>query len=88
MNLSDARYRLAHDFYLQQTGTTALFFAAQGGFLDITKILLKAGGIVDCPSVDGGTALFVACQGGHASIVKELLNAGANVNAFMKVNFN
>lgn len=68
-----------------QTGTTALFFAAQGGFLDITKILLKNGAMVDCPSVDGGTALFIACQGGYVNIVKELLNAGANVNAFMKV---
>lgn len=73
-------------FIACQTGTTALFFAAQGGFIDITKILLKGGAIVDCSSVDGGTALFVACQGGHALIVKELLNAGANVNAFMKVN--
>jgi hypothetical protein len=39
-----------------------LFFAAQGGYLDITKILLKNGAMVDCPSFDGGTALFVACQ--------------------------
>jgi ankyrin repeat protein len=62
-----------------------LFFAAQGGYLDIIKILLKNGALVDCPSVDGGTPLFVACQGGHANIVKELLNAGATVNAYMKV---
>jgi len=53
--------------------------------LDVTKILLKAGAMVDMPSVDGGTALFVACQGGHANIVKMLLEVGANVNAFMKV---
>lgn len=79
--------RISDAFVIQQTGTTALFFAAQGGFIDITKVLLKAGAIVDVASVDGGTALFVACQGGHANIVKELLNAGANVNAFMKVKF-
>lgn len=68
-----------------QTGTTALFFAAQGGHLNVAKILLKAGALVDCTSVDGGTALFVACQGGHSNMVKELLTSGANANALMKV---
>lgn len=34
-----------------QTGTTALFFAAQGGYVDIARILLKAGAPVDCCSV-------------------------------------
>ena len=33
------------------TGTTALFFASQGGYVDITKILLKSGALVDCASV-------------------------------------
>lgn len=37
--------------YYLQTGTTALFFAAQGGYVDIAKILIKAGAIVDCASV-------------------------------------
>ncbi|ETN62064.1 hypothetical protein AND_006257 [Anopheles darlingi] len=33
------------------TGTTALFFAAQGGYVDVARILLKAGAPVDCSSV-------------------------------------
>jgi len=33
-----------------QTGTCALFFAAQGGFLDIVKELLAHGAPVDLPS--------------------------------------
>lgn len=33
------------------TGTTPLFFAAQGGYLDVVKILIKAGASVDTPSV-------------------------------------
>ena len=33
-----------------QTGTCALFFAAQGGFLDIVKELLSHGAPVDLPS--------------------------------------
>lgn len=67
------------------TGTTPLFFAAQGGHLDVVKILMKTGASVDTPSADGGTPLFVAAQGGHVKIVRELLDCGANVNAHMKV---
>ena len=35
---------------LLQTGTCALFFSAQGGFLDIVKELLSHGAPVDLPS--------------------------------------
>lgn len=34
-----------------QTGTTALFFAAQGGYMDIASLLLEHGAIVDSCSV-------------------------------------
>lgn len=37
-------------FYLQ-TGTTALFFAAQGGYMDIASLLLEHGAIVDSCSI-------------------------------------
>ena len=33
-----------------QTGTCALFFASQGGFLDIVKLLIDHGVPVDIPS--------------------------------------
>ena len=33
-----------------QTGTCALFFAAQGGFVDVVKELLSHGAPVDLPS--------------------------------------
>ena len=36
-----------------QTGTSALFFAAQGGYLDITQILLDRRAPVDAPSEVG-----------------------------------
>lgn len=67
------------------TGTTALFFAAQSGHLEVVKILLEAGANLELASQDGGNALFVAVQSGNVKIVKELLDAGANVNAYMKV---
>lgn len=33
-----------------QTGTCALFFAAQGGFLDIVRVLLDSGATLDLAS--------------------------------------
>ena len=48
-----------------QTGTTALFFAAQGGYLDIALILLDRGAPVDAPSEVGrhadGTGVGRVC---------------------------
>jgi ankyrin repeat protein len=67
------------------TGTTPLFFAAQGGHLDIVNVLLDKGAPLDSASVDGGSPLFVACQCGHMDVVKELVNRGAKVNTHMKV---
>jgi len=37
-------------FFAFQTGTCALFFASQGGFLDIVKELISHGAPVDLPS--------------------------------------
>lgn len=34
-----------------QTGTTALFFAAQGGYMDIANLLLEHGALVDSCSI-------------------------------------
>ncbi|GBP38784.1 Ankyrin repeat domain-containing protein 29 [Eumeta japonica] len=77
-----------------QTGTSALFFAAQGGFLEVARALLHAGAAIDAPSTncaymwprlqDGGTPLFVACQCGHLPVVHELIARGADVNSCMK----
>ncbi|XP_019623885.1 PREDICTED: ankyrin repeat domain-containing protein 29-like [Branchiostoma belcheri] len=66
----------------RHTGTCALFFAAQGGFLDIVKLLLDKGAPVEHPP-DGGTPLFVACQCNHLAVVRELLGRGANIHATM-----
>ncbi|KAK6625359.1 hypothetical protein RUM43_005656 [Polyplax serrata] len=66
------------------TGTTALFFAAQAGYLDVVRILLDNGAPVDSCSIDGGTPLFVACQCGHMAVVKELVKRGANISIYMK----
>ncbi|VVC98676.1 unnamed protein product, partial [Leptidea sinapis] len=61
------------------TGTSALFFAAQGGFLDIARLLLDAGAAIDAPSMDGASPLFKAAHKGHAPVVVELLNYKPNL---------
>ncbi|XP_037773371.1 LOW QUALITY PROTEIN: ankyrin repeat domain-containing protein 29-like, partial [Penaeus monodon] len=66
------------------TGTGALLFAAQGGFLDIVTILLDNGAKINQASKDGGTALIVAAQCGHLDVVTELLRRNADPNSAMK----
>lgn len=46
-------------FFLQQTGTTALFFAAQGGYLEIVQLLLDNKAPVDSMSVVKQFVIFV-----------------------------
>ncbi|XP_034776828.2 ankyrin repeat domain-containing protein 29-like isoform X3 [Acipenser ruthenus] len=63
-----------------QTGTTALFFAAQQGNNDIVKLLFEFGASTEFQTKDGGTALSAACQYGHSKVVETLLKNGANVH--------
>jgi len=49
-----------------QTGTCALFFASQGGFLDIVKELISHGAPVDLPSYVSPTK----CEGTFISHVQ------------------
>lgn len=45
-----------------QTGTCALFFACQGGFIDVVKVLLEHNASVDLASfVSVDLASFVSC---------------------------
>ena len=43
-------YSLLYKCFYFQTGTCALFFAAQGGYLDICQQLISHGAPVDLPS--------------------------------------
>lgn len=42
-----------------QTGTTALFFAAQAGYIDIAKILIRYGAYVDAASLVSALSIFL-----------------------------
>ena len=52
---------------LLQTGTCALFFAAQGGFLEIVKELLEKEATVDLPSQVPDLFFFLCCYAANYS---------------------
>jgi ankyrin repeat protein len=62
----------------QGDGLTALHAAAQGGNLDIVRVLIEAKANVEARSRLGGyTPLHLAAQGGHLTVVRALLDGGA-----------
>ena len=64
----------------QNSGRTALIFAAENGHVQIVELLLKAGANVDEKDIGGTTALINAAYGGCVQVVELLLEAGASVN--------
>ena len=82
------RYSL--DYQNGHDGRTALMIAAENGYTDIVKLLLKHGANVNVQNNHGGikraiinygrTALIIAVENDHTEIVKLLLEHGANVN--------
>jgi len=87
----DVREDFAPTEYYEQSGQTALMYAAVGGHVEVVRVLLKAGANVN--AIDkmrsreyGGekSALHYAAQQPNVAVVEELLNAGADVNALTK----
>ena len=61
-------------------GMSALHFAAAGGDLDMTKILIDNGAPVNGQSDIGMTSLMFAAEWGHVDIVTILIDKGADVS--------
>jgi ankyrin repeat protein len=55
---------------------TLLFMAVQKGYLEIVKVLLENGAVIE-KLVGGVTPLFMAVQKGYLEIVRVLLEHGA-----------
>lgn len=64
----------------QADGVTGLHVAAQGGHLDMVKLLIAEGIDVSVKDEDGRTALSLAVAGNHAECAKVLVEAGADPN--------
>ena len=60
---------------------TALHYASEHNHIDITKILIENGAIVDDRDVFGQTPLHIAVMNGHPKIVKLLIEKGADPHA-------
>ena len=66
----------------QGDGLSALHLAAQGGNLEIAKLLIDARANVEAETRIGAyTPLHLASGGAHAPVVRALLDAGANTGA-------
>jgi ankyrin repeat protein len=69
-------------FHRPDDGKNALHVTAENGSIDILRLLLDHGAVVDALAAPHqSTALIYACQNDHIEVVKVLLAAGANVNA-------
>jgi len=60
-------------------GVTGLHNAATYGHVSTLKVLLGAGGVVNCCGHDGASLLCMAAQNGHSDCVKELTASKADV---------
>jgi ankyrin repeat protein len=59
-------------------GSTALFFAAEGGRTAIVQRLIEGGADVNLPGRSGVSPLSAASYGGHDAVVAALLDRGAD----------
>ena len=66
-----------------KTGLTPLMEAANGGYVEVGKVLIEKGADVNAPPVPAtrDTALTIAADKGHYRFVELLLMKGANVDA-------
>lgn len=66
-----------------ETGRTALFYAAENGHEARVATLIDFGADVNISMNTSASPLHEASRRGHCTVVKHLLSAGANVNARM-----
>ena len=61
-------------------GDTPLFFAVLKGNLEVVKLLVECGAIINIQNNSGDTPLMYAVSKGFEAIAKYLIEAGADVN--------
>lgn len=61
-------------------GVTALMVAAQGGHLEVCRMLIDAGAVVDVTDDEDMTPLLNAIKGKHLALASYLVEHGANPN--------
>ncbi|GKZ68714.1 hypothetical protein AnigIFM60653_005377 [Aspergillus niger] len=61
--------------------STLLFRFADGGNLELVKLMLSRGADLEAKGANGETPLHIATSGGHIQVVQALLEAGADASA-------
>ncbi|MBK4735709.1 ankyrin repeat domain-containing protein [Noviherbaspirillum pedocola] len=77
-NLDAVRALIEKGAEVNQTGWTALHYAAANGHNDIVSLLLEHFAYIDAESPNGTTPIMMASRGGHIMTVKLLLDEGAD----------
>ncbi|HLK50060.1 MAG TPA: ankyrin repeat domain-containing protein [Bryobacteraceae bacterium] len=65
----------------QVDGTTALDWAVRANDLEMTELLLNAGGKASAANQSGATPMLLAAMNGNAAILERLIQSGADPNA-------
>lgn len=77
---SKTRLEITLECFSLLLGNTALTYACAGGFVDIVKVLLKAGANIEDHNENGHTPLMEAASAGHVEVARVLLEYGAGIN--------
>ena len=68
-----------------QANSFLLYMAAKAGKLELVKLLIEKGAIVDVQGRGGHTPLNVAASNGHVEVMQVLLEAGANIDTVTEI---
>ena len=60
-------------------GVTPLYMASQNDHVEVVRLLIDAGALINQADEDGATSLFMASLNGHVDVVRLLIDAGATV---------
>jgi ankyrin repeat protein len=91
-DMADALLLLARGARVNQSGWSALHYAATGPQLEMVELLIEHGAALDAPAPNGTTPLMMAAQYGSEDCVTLLLQRGAdpqrrNLNGLSALDF-